>query len=94
MMEHGLAWRHIVKKRAGVFLAIKHTRERIFVQCRSRMMHSVVRCRDGQKRAEVALGLDRRIVVRFLVGARDFYTEWPKKMYTLFTHQYLWNKFK
>jgi len=21
-------------------------------------------------------------------------TEWPKKMYTLFTHQYLWNKFK
>ena len=20
------------------------------------------------------------------------YTEWPKKMYTLFTHQYLWNK--
>ena len=20
--------------------------------------------------------------------------EWPKKMYTLFTHQYLWNKFK
>jgi len=23
-----------------------------------------------------------------------FNTEWPKKMYTLFTHQYLWNKFK
>ena len=23
-----------------------------------------------------------------------FYTEWPKKMYTLFTHQYLWNKCK
>jgi len=23
-----------------------------------------------------------------------YYTEWPKKMYTLFTHQYLWNKFK
>jgi len=22
------------------------------------------------------------------------YTEWPKRMYTLFTHQYLWNKFK
>ena len=22
------------------------------------------------------------------------YTEWPKKIYTLFTHQYLWNKFK
>jgi hypothetical protein len=22
------------------------------------------------------------------------YTEWPKKMYTLVTHQYLWNKFK
>jgi len=22
------------------------------------------------------------------------YTEWPKKMYTLFTHQNLWNKFK
>ena len=22
------------------------------------------------------------------------YREWPKKMYTLFTHQYLWNKFK
>ena len=22
------------------------------------------------------------------------YTEWSKKMYTLFTHQYLWNKFK
>jgi len=22
------------------------------------------------------------------------HTEWPKKMYTLFTHQYLWNKFK
>ena len=21
-------------------------------------------------------------------------TEWPKKIYTLFTHQYLWNKFK
>ena len=21
-------------------------------------------------------------------------TEWPKEMYTLFTHQYLWNKFK
>jgi len=21
-------------------------------------------------------------------------TEWPKKMYTLFTDQYLWNKFK
>ena len=21
-------------------------------------------------------------------------TEWPKKMYTLFTHQYPWNKFK
>ena len=21
-------------------------------------------------------------------------TEWPKKMYTVFTHQYLWNKFK
>jgi len=24
----------------------------------------------------------------------DNYTEWPKKIYTLFTHQYLWNKFK
>jgi hypothetical protein len=23
---------------------------------------------------------------------RAIYTEWPKKMYTLFTHQYLWNK--
>jgi len=23
-----------------------------------------------------------------------FNTEWPKKMCTLFTHQYLWNKFK
>ena len=23
-----------------------------------------------------------------------YYTEWPKKMYPLFTHQYLWNKFK
>jgi len=23
-----------------------------------------------------------------------FNTEWSKKMYTLFTHQYLWNKFK
>ena len=22
------------------------------------------------------------------------YTEWPKKIYTLLTHQYLWNKFK
>jgi len=22
------------------------------------------------------------------------YTEWPKKMCKLFTHQYLWNKFK
>ena len=22
------------------------------------------------------------------------YTEWPKEMCTLFTHQYLWNKFK
>ena len=22
------------------------------------------------------------------------YTEWPKKIYTLFTHQYFWNKFK
>ena len=22
------------------------------------------------------------------------YTEWPQKLYTLFTHQYLWNKFK
>jgi len=22
------------------------------------------------------------------------YAEWAKKMYTLFTHQYLWNKFK
>ena len=22
------------------------------------------------------------------------YTEWPQKMYTLFTHQYLWNNFK
>ena len=21
-------------------------------------------------------------------------TEWPKKIYALFTHQYLWNKFK
>ena len=21
-------------------------------------------------------------------------TEWPKNIYTLFTHQYLWNKFK
>ena len=21
-------------------------------------------------------------------------TKWPQKMYTLFTHQYLWNKFK
>ena len=26
--------------------------------------------------------------------AKHLYTEWPKKMYTLFTHQYLWNKFK
>ena len=26
--------------------------------------------------------------------AHEPYTEWPKKMYTLFTHQYLWNKFK
>ena len=22
------------------------------------------------------------------------YTEWPQKMYKLFTHQYRWNKFK
>jgi hypothetical protein len=29
------------------------------------------------------------------IKSRHFqYTEWPKKMYTLFTHQYLWNKFK
>jgi len=48
-------------------------RERIiFVQCLSRMIHSSVRYLAGQKRAGVALGLDRRIVVRFLVGARDF----------------------
>ena len=26
--------------------------------------------------------------------ASQHYTEWPKKKYTLFTHQYLWNKFK
>ena len=25
---------------------------------------------------------------------QSLFTEWPKKMYTLFTHQYLWNKFK
>jgi len=29
-----------------------------------------------------------------VVGIVAAYTEWPKKMYTLFTHQYLWNKFK
>ena len=27
-------------------------------------------------------------------GDTFFSTEWPKKMFTLFTHQYLWNKFK
>ena len=27
-------------------------------------------------------------------GRCTVHTEWPKKMYTLFTHQYLWNKFK
>jgi hypothetical protein len=34
------------------------------------------------------------IVVYFcaVVGTLLVYTEWPKKMYTLFTHQYLWNK--
>jgi hypothetical protein len=37
------------------------------------MIHSFVRQLAGQKRAGVALGLDRRIVVRFLIGARDFY---------------------
>jgi len=36
------------------------------------MIHSFVRHLAGQKRAGVALCLDRRIVVRFLVGARDF----------------------
>ena len=29
-----------------------------------------------------------------LEGSSCTDTEWPKKMYTLFTHQYLWNKFK
>ena len=30
----------------------------------------------------------------FCIITLMMYTEWPKKMYTLFTHQYLWNKFK
>ena len=48
-------------------------RERIiFVQCLSRMIHSFVRYLVGQKGAGVAVGLDRRIVIRFLVGASDF----------------------
>ena len=29
-----------------------------------------------------------------LRASQPRYTEWPQKMYTLFTHQYLWNKFK
>jgi len=37
--------------------------------------------------------------IHFFVNIQDEnlvqkYTELPKKMYTLFTHQYLWNKFK
>ena len=31
-------------------------------------------------------------VPKSLVDKGDKSTEWPKKMYTLFTHQYLWNK--
>ena len=32
--------------------------------------------------------------VGVLTVYKILYTEWPKEMYTLFTHQYLWNKFK
>jgi hypothetical protein len=35
-------------------------------------------------------GTTDKLLIRYCVS----YTEWPKKMYTLFTHQYLWNKFK
>ena len=33
-------------------------------------------------------------LVIYIVAKYNIYTEWPKKMYTLFIHQYLWNKFK
>jgi len=41
----------------------------------------------------------RNILYNLIIEQRDGLslkrtTEWPKKMYTLFTHQYLWNKFK
>jgi len=36
-------------------------------------------------------GILFRILAPTSVGV---YTEWPKKMYTLFTHQYLWNILK
>ena len=36
----------------------------------------------------------RNIQLQTLTQYIYIYTEWPKKMYTLFTHQYLWNKFK
>jgi hypothetical protein len=35
-----------------------------------------------------------KLYVVYLTDCLHVYTEWPQKMYTLFTHQYLWNKFK
>ena len=35
-----------------------------------------------------------RILFRTAFDLWIAHTEWPKKMYTLFTHQYLWNKFQ
>ena len=36
----------------------------------------------------------RMFAVSLLIIYMSWHTEWPQKMYTLFTHQYLWNKFK
>ena len=48
--------------------------------------------------ARLAAKVERRTIRFFLIASTirigNVHTEWPKKMYTLFTHQYLWNKFK
>lgn len=70
--RHAGAWSGMAAYCKGTCSDRTYRERIIFLHCLSRMIHSFVRYLAGQKRAGVALGLDRRSVVRFQVGARDF----------------------
>jgi len=46
---------------------------------------------QSQCKVPIIQGITSRYPAPIIIMCTMIYTEWPKKMYTLFTHQYLWN---